>query len=116
MKIRYDFKKDWPRIKKQLTELSDEAKVLVKKGEKELVKLTKESKRHIDATALHLKKEHLYHLIGKEYLKSGCPSEPSTLMKQLVAEFKNIEKEMAALSRPRKKASSPRKSDEPTAA
>ena len=115
MKIQYDFKKDWPRIKKQLTELSDEAKVLVKKGEKELVKLTRESKRHIDATALHLKKEHLYHLIGKEYLKSGCPAEPSTLMKQLVAESQKIEKDMAALAR-RRKASSPRKSAETTAA
>lgn len=115
MKIQYDFKKDWPRIKKQLTELSDEAKILVKKGEKELVKLTKESKRHLDVTALHLKKEHLYHLIGKEYLKSGCPSEPSTLMKQLVEEFRNIEKDMAALAR-RKKTSSPRKASETPAA
>ena len=115
MKIQYDFKKDWPRIKKQLTELSDEARVLVQKGEKELVKLTAESKRHLDATALHLKKEHLYHLIGKEYLKSGCPAEQSTLMKQLVAEFQKIEKDMAALVR-RKKTSPARKSAETTAA
>jgi len=108
MKIQYDFKKEWPQLKKQLARISDDARVMMKKGEKELVKFSRESKRHLDVTALQLKKEHLYHLIGKEYLKAGCPGEPSAPLKSLVAEFQNIEKDITALSRRQKTSGSTR--------
>ena len=36
--MQYDFKSDWPKVKKQLMQFSQEALTLAKQGEKELVK------------------------------------------------------------------------------
>ena len=68
MKKKYDFQKEWPKIKKQILDLSQDAMDLVKKGEKEAVRLSHEAKRHLDSTAISLKKERLLYLIGKEYI------------------------------------------------
>ena len=42
--IPYDFKKEWPKLKKQLQEYGQEALRLAKKGEEKAVEFTKESR------------------------------------------------------------------------
>src|SRR3989338_2610164 len=94
-----DFQKEWPKIKKQLLDFSRQAGQVVKKGEKEFVRLSHRGKLHLDATALGLKKEHLYHLIGQEYVRAKYSSTPTPKLKQLIAEFETIEKEKKSLGR-----------------
>ena len=95
----YDFKKEWPKIKKELVQISKEAIKLAKKGEKELIKISHKGKMQIDSTALNLKKEHLYHLIGKEYVRNNCPSTQSAKIKKLIHEVKKLDKLIAVLKR-----------------
>ncbi|MCK5579945.1 MAG: hypothetical protein KAJ18_01580 [Candidatus Omnitrophica bacterium] len=97
MKAYNDIKKEWPKIKKQLAAVSKEALDLLKKGEKELVRVSHQGKLHMDATALNLKKEHLFHLIGKEYVKAGVPAEPNQKLKKFIQDEEKIEKELKAL-------------------
>ena len=94
-----DFKKEWPKIKKQLLDFSQQALHMAQKGEKEVVRLSQRGKLHLNSTALTLKKEHLYHLIGQEYIRAKCPSAPTAKLKQLVDEFNKIEKDHKALER-----------------
>ena len=93
------FKEDWPQIKKQLLDFSQQAVQMAKKGEKEFVRLSHRGKLHLNSTALTLKKEHLYHLIGQEYIRAKCPSEPTPKLKQLVDEISRIEREQKTLER-----------------
>ena len=94
-----NFKEEWPKIKKQLLNFSHQAIRMVKKGEKEFVRLSHRGRLHLDTTALGLKREHLYHLIGQEYIRAKCPSTPTAKLKQLVEEVNKIEKEQKALGR-----------------
>src|SRR5262245_51833993 len=93
------FTKEWPKIKKQLLDFSQQAVQMAKKGEKEFVRLSHRGKLHINSTALTLKKEHLYHLIGQEYVRAKCPAAPTPKLKQLVGEFEKIDKEQRGLER-----------------
>lgn len=99
----YDLKKEWPEIKDKLRKLSREAMELAKKGEKELRHVSKKGMLHIDAAALHLKKEHLYHHVGKEYIQAQCPSAPAAQLKKYVDEVAKIDREIKALERLAKK-------------
>ena len=99
MAKQYDFKKEWPKIKKELFKMSQEAVKLAKKGEKELIKISHKGKIHLDSTALNLKREHLYLLIGKEYVRSNCSSTQSPKVKKLVSEVNNLSRKIAALKR-----------------
>ncbi len=99
MGTQYDFKKEWPKIKKQLTQLSNEALDLARKGEKEIVRLSRRGKLHVDATAIAVQKERLYYLIGKEYIKAKCPGELTLKLKQLVGEKDKLDKNMAVLKK-----------------
>jgi hypothetical protein len=67
------------------------------KGEEELVKFSKQSKLHIDATTVSLKKERLYHLIGKEYAGLKDPSQPTAKLGKLIEDLKKAEAEQQAL-------------------
>ena len=96
---RKDFKKEWPKIKKQLLDFSQQAVEMAKKGEKEFIRLSERGKLHINSTALTLKKEHLYHLIGQEYVKAKCPAAPTAKLKQLIEEIEKIEKDRRTLDR-----------------
>ena len=98
-KMPYDIKKEWPRLKKELIRVSQEAVDLAKKGEKELVKITQTGKMHVDSTALTLKKEHLLYLIGKEYVQAKCPCEPTSSLKKLLNEVDHVDKQMASLKK-----------------
>lgn len=99
MPKQYDFKKEWEKTRAQLAKFSKEAVEVAKKGEKELVKFSHRSKMHMDATAIGLRKEHLYYLIGKEYANLKNPVEPSPKLNKLIAELKNADKEQRALRR-----------------
>jgi len=87
-------KKEWPKIKKELVRVSQEALDLAKKGEEELIKITQKGKLHVDTTALNLKKEHLFLRIGKEYVRGKRPSTQTAKMKQLLGELDKLEKEI----------------------
>jgi len=95
-KAQHDFKKDWERTREQLIKFGKEATILAKKGEVELRKFSKRSKLHMDATALNLKKEKLFYMIGKEYVKTESPAESIKLTK-LSNEVKKTEKQQQAL-------------------
>ena len=101
MDPKYDFKKEWEKTKKQLKQLSAEALQLAKKGEKELVNISRKSKWHLDSTAVTLKRDRLYFLIGKVYAQvknnSARTKELGRLMKEMQAldkEEKDIQKKM----------------------
>ena len=94
-----DFRKEWPKIKRQLVQVSREALDLAKKGERELIRFSRKGKLHFDATALSLKKEHLFLLIGKEYVKAGCPRTQTSQLKKFIEELKKIDKETRRLKK-----------------
>jgi len=93
----FDFKEEWERTKAQLTKLSKEVVVLAKKGEKEIIKFSQKGKRHFDSTALSLKIERAYYLIGKEYAHIKNPIKPSVKLSKLVDEVKQFEKQLRVL-------------------
>lgn len=88
----HDFQKDWEKAKKQLNQFSQEAMVLAKKGEQEFLKLSHRGKLHMDSTAIDLKREQLYYLIGKEYVNAGASAQPTAAMAKLLDEMEKIGK------------------------
>ncbi len=94
-----DFSKNWADIKKQFINVSQEALVLAKKGEKELVRFSKTGKLHVDAATLSVRKEQLLYLIGKEYLHLDCPGEKSPKLTKLINELKQGKKKKTLLKR-----------------
>ncbi|MCK5014448.1 MAG: hypothetical protein KAS66_11570 [Candidatus Omnitrophica bacterium] len=99
MPTQYDFKKEWEKTRNQLTKFSKEAVKMAKKGEKELVEFSRKSKLHVDTTAISLKKEHLYYLLGKEYAKEKAPEQPTPKLTKLLNELKKADKEQRMLRR-----------------
>lgn len=99
MPVQYDFKKEWAKTRDQLVKFSKEAVEIAKKGEKELARFSRRGKLHIDATAVTLKKEHLYYLIGKEYAKMKNPAEPTPKLTNLLEELKKADREQQTLNR-----------------
>jgi len=104
MTNKYDLKKEWPKIKKKLKEMSKEAAVLARKGEDELIKLSKKSKLHLDAATVALRKEKLFYEIGKEYVRAKCPAQKTAKIQKMVDELDHWEKEERALKRKIKEA------------
>lgn len=103
MGSQYDFKKEWPKIKKELMRVSQEAVKLAKKGakkgEKELVKISKKGKLHLHVAKLNVKKEQLYHMIGKEYVKADCPATPTLKLKKFIDDLSKIDKQLLSLNK-----------------
>ncbi|MFH1359424.1 MAG: hypothetical protein ABIJ41_00110 [Candidatus Omnitrophota bacterium] len=95
----YDFKKEWETIKKNLKIYGDEAFKLAKKGEKEMIRISKEGKLRFDSAALNLKQEQLYYMIGKEYMKAKCPGSKNAKLKKLIDEFQKAGKEKKTLDK-----------------
>ncbi len=103
MKIQYDFKKEWPKTKEMLLKFSQDALELAKKGEERIVTLSQEGKKKLDATALSMKKEQIYYLIGKEYVAARCPSEKTPKIKKYLAELRLTDKKLDQIHRQKKK-------------
>jgi len=99
MASQYDFKKEWMKTREQLSKLSKEAFAVVKKGEKELVELSRKGKIHVDTTALTLKKEHLYYMIGKEYATIQGTDKSTAKLTKLVSELKKANSQQLVLKR-----------------
>ncbi len=97
MAKQYDFKGEWEKTLEQLAKFSKDALEVAKKGEKELVKFSRIGKLHIDATAVSLKREQLYYLIGKEYIKAKTPEKPTPSMTKLLDELKRVNGQERAL-------------------
>lgn len=97
MKEHLDLKREWEKTKKQLQKFSQEAIVLAKKGEDEIVKFSHKGKLQLDSTAIGLKIEHLYYLVGKEYFRSRELQGPSSELKRLVGQIKKLEKEQRSV-------------------
>lgn len=98
MPTQNDLKKEWEKTRTQLARLSKEAVKIAKRGEQELVKLSRKSKLHVDTTAIALRKERLYYLIGKEYANTK-DQQPSPKMKQFLSDLNKAEKEQQAVNR-----------------
>jgi len=95
----YDFKNEWEKTRKQLIRFSKEAGIVAKKGEKELIKFSRQSKLYVDATAINLKKEKLYYLIGKEYANANDTDKTTPKLTKLITEFEKINKQQLVLKR-----------------
>ena len=94
MSNQFDLKKEWEKTKIQLQKFSQEAAVLAKKGEKELIEFSRKGKLHLDSTAIGLKIEHLYYMIGKEYVKNRrSPESSSAQLDKLIKEITRLEKD-----------------------
>ncbi len=93
----HDFKRDWEKARQQLNQFSKEALVLAKKGEREFIKFSHRGKLRLDSTAIDLKREQLYYLIGKEYVKAKGAVQPTTAMVKLLDEIERIDKEQKAV-------------------
>ena len=91
MNTKTDYKKEWATLKNGLNQFTHDASLTIKKWEDEVVKFSKKGKIHLDKGALNLKKEHLYYLIGKEYIKNEALEQTSGHLKKLVSEFKKAE-------------------------
>lgn len=90
----FDLKKEWERTKVQLQKFSQEAAVLAKKGEKELLEFSRKGKLQLDSTAIGLKIERLYYMIGKEYVKNRRASKAtSTELDKLIKDITKLEKD-----------------------
>lgn len=57
--------KFWPRTKKELEKVRENAKVLLVKGEKYLREVSEKGARHTKKISLSLKREKLYYNLGK---------------------------------------------------
>ena len=99
MPEQHDFKRDWEKTKNQLAKFSKEAARVAKKGEQELIKFSRQSKMHVDSTAISLKKEKLYYMIGKEYMQSKDLEKETPKLVKLVTELNKANKEQSALKR-----------------
>ena len=97
--IPYDFKKEWPKLKKQLVAYSQEAVKLAKQGEAKAIQLGRESRLHLDIAALRLKKEQLFYKIGKEFIGSRGKPHKSLKLNKLVQELAQAQTEEKALNR-----------------
>jgi hypothetical protein len=94
-----DFKKEWPEIRKQLTNMSREALKLAKKGEDHLLALSKKGKLHLDTAAMEWKRDHIYERIGREYIKANCPGPHTPRLKQYIDELNRMEKNILLLKK-----------------
>ena len=99
MKKSYDFNQDWPKLKKQLMEFSQDALSLAKKGEAEVLKFSKRGKLHFDSTALQLKREHICHSIGKEYIKAQCPGPHTPELKKFITQLSRVDRDIEVLKK-----------------
>ncbi len=99
MNQKIDYKKEWETVKKQFNKFSQEASVVIKKWEEEFIKISKKGKLHIDTAAFNLKKEHLYYLIGKEYMNTKNHAKPTLALKKLVNAFKKVDESQRRLMR-----------------
>lgn len=94
-----NLKPDWSKIKGHVLIMSQEALKLAQKGEKELRRLSRKGQIYLDAAALELKKEHLYLLIGKEYIKAKCPAAKTGRLHKLIAELERTDLDLKTKKR-----------------
>lgn len=95
-----DFQRMWEETKQEALELSKDISRWVKKGEKELVKLSGQAKINFDIMSLKVKKEQLLHALGREYYASASSSKgPGKKLKSLVDEVKEIDKKIVSDTR-----------------
>lgn len=87
----------WNKTKAQIQKISQKAVTLAKAGETGLKKFSHHGRVHFDATAMHLRQERLYYLIGKEYVKMKHSAQPSAKLAKLLEEFDSIHKEYQLL-------------------
>ncbi len=104
-----DFKKEWEKTRKQLTQFGREAVKIAQKGEKEFVKLSRVGKLHMDSAAIGLKKEQLFYLIGKEYVKANAPEKPTPQLDKFLNELKKADKEQEGIKVKIKNSNAPKK-------
>jgi hypothetical protein len=96
--VEMDLKKEWPKMQAELVRIGREAQKLAKEGERELRYFTQQSKLQVDKGALALKKEHLFYLVGKQYVKDGASAVPGATLKELLEQLVKLEDEEARVA------------------
>jgi hypothetical protein len=92
-----NLKKEWEKAKKKLAALKKETVILAKKSEAQFKKISHQGKIHFDSAALNLRKDRLYYLIGKEFVRTMDASRKSDRLVELVEELKKINQQYAEL-------------------
>ena len=91
MNNKKNFRQDWENVRLKASQIATTTAHLARRGEKSLRKLSLKGKWHLDITAIQLQKDHLYYLVGKEFLKSRKKKTSATLDKY-VREYQRIDK------------------------
>ncbi|MFA5087893.1 MAG: hypothetical protein WC552_02525 [Candidatus Omnitrophota bacterium] len=103
MKKQINWKKEWASVQEKLIQLGQETKKIFKEGEKEVVKLSRKGKLQLEMSSARLKKEHLFYLIGKEYVQARCPEQRTARLNKLLEELKKVSAEITRLNAKQKK-------------
>lgn len=103
-KKQVEFQKVWEDAKREATRLSKDINIWVKKGEKELVKFSGQAKINFEIVSSRVKKEKLFHEIGKDYYSTAASGKTtSTRLDKLVGQIQTIDKQIVANKRLLKK-------------
>ena len=102
-KDQVDFQKVWEDAKEEALRLSKDIGLWVKKGEKEIVKLSGQAKVNYEIMRLKVNKEQLLHSIGKGYYASQIGKKTSIKLDKLVDNIKKIDKQISVNKRLLKK-------------
>lgn len=78
-------------MQKELERIGTEAQKMAQEGERELKYFIHQSKLQIDKGTIALKKEHIFYLIGKQYVKDGAPAVPGAELKDLLDRLIKLE-------------------------
>ena len=84
-------------FKKELEKFQKHLASLARVSEKELKKISQSGRLHLDSTAIHLKKEHLYYLIGREYIRVHQKRSKGNHLEKLMEEYRATQKEYELL-------------------
>ena len=80
-------------IKEKISKFQKHLADIAKISEKELRKISQSGQYYFDATAIHLKKEHLYYLIGKEYIRVHKKNAKGNKLQELLDEYYGAHKD-----------------------
>jgi len=97
-KFKKAINKYWPKTKKELEKAAQKSKVLLKQGEKYVRDVSVKGMKETKKISLNLKKERLYHRVGKS-IANTAPSKwnATKSITDVVDEIKKIDKDIKSI-------------------
>ncbi len=98
--IKREIKKALKRTREGLKKMGAETAVFAKRSEKELSKITRVGKVEVDILSLNIKKNQLYHALGKKVHQLNAQGKLTTKnLKKLCTKIDDIEKNLKSKKR-----------------